>query len=135
MRGSRARRYEVHPIVVCSAFVQNCAVTQTEFITKIKLHMPQGCRASHEALALVTEAIRAFPHCAELWLLHGWVTMSASECDVSDGAIRSFEMAIKINPLMTEARAALDFYQRSMAAIRSQADPRNAFTHFRPRCD
>jgi hypothetical protein len=95
-----------------SAPVKINAVTQAEFIAKIKLHLPQG-RASSEALALVTEAIRAFPDCAELWLLHGWVTVAAAECDVADGAPRSFEMAIKIDPSMTEARAALDFYRRS----------------------
>jgi hypothetical protein len=91
-------------------------VTQTEFIAKIKLHLPHGRRASPEALALVTEAIRAFPDCAELWLLHGWVTMAAAEWDVADGASRSFEMALKINPAMAEARAALDFHRRSAAS-------------------
>ena len=86
-------------------------MTQTEFVAQIRLHLPHGRRASPEALALVTEAIRAFPDCAELWLLHGWVTMAAAEWDVADGASRSFEMALKINPAMTEARAALDFYR------------------------
>lgn len=88
-------------------------MTEAEFIAKIKLHLPHGHRASGEALSLVTEAIRAFPDCAELWLLHGWVTMAAAEWDVADGASRSFEMAIKINPSMTEARAALDLYRGS----------------------
>jgi hypothetical protein len=91
-------------------------VTQAEFIAKIKLHLPHGHRASPEALALVTEAIRAFPDCAVLWLLHGWVTMAAAEWDVADGASRSFEMALKINPAMTEAQAALDFYHKSVAS-------------------
>jgi hypothetical protein len=102
-------------------------VTQAEFIAEIKLHLPNGHRASAEALALVTEAIRAFPDCAELWLLHGWVTMAAAEWDVADGASRSFEMAIKINPAMTEAQAALDYYRRSASqSPRSdaQANPR-----------
>jgi len=101
-------------------------VTRAEFIARIRLHLPNGHRASPEALALVTEAIRAFPDCAELWLLHGWVTMAAAEWDVADGASRSFEMAIKINPAMTEARAALDFYRRfasQSAFSHAQADP------------
>jgi hypothetical protein len=91
-------------------------VTRAEFIAKIKLHLPDGHRASSESLALVTEAIRAFPDCAELWLLHGWVTMAAAEWDVADGAARSFEMALKINPSMAEAQAALDLYHRSAAS-------------------
>ncbi len=91
-------------------------MTQAEFIAKIKLHLPHGRCASPEALALVTEAIRAFPDCAEIWLLHGCVTMAAAEWDVVDGASRSFEMALKINPSMTEARLALDFYRRSAAS-------------------
>ncbi|HEY0550997.1 MAG TPA: hypothetical protein VGF13_15440 [Verrucomicrobiae bacterium] len=91
-------------------------MTRTEFIAEIKLHLPNGHRASPEALALVTDAIRTFPDCAELWLLHGWVTMAAAECDVADGASRSFEMALKINPSMTEARAALDSYRGSAAS-------------------
>lgn len=74
-------------------------------------HVPYGCCASDEALSLVTEAISAFPDCAELWLLHGWVTMAAAEWDVSDAAGRSFEMAIKINPALSEAQAALDCYR------------------------
>ena len=88
-------------------------MTRAEYIAKIKLHLPNGRPASNQALALVSDAIRAFPDCAELWLLHGWVTMSAEECDVADAAVRSFEMAIKINPSMTAAQAALDFYHRS----------------------
>jgi hypothetical protein len=88
-------------------------VTQTEFIAKIKRHLPDGHCATPEALSLVTEAISAFPNCAELWLLHGWVTMAAAECDVSDSAGRSFEMALQINPAGSEAREALDTYRKS----------------------
>jgi hypothetical protein len=97
-------------------------VTRAEFIAKIKLHLPHGRCASPEALALVTDAIHAFPDCAELWLLHGWVTIAAAEWDVADGAPRSFEMALKINPSMTEARRALDFYRRSTSSHSARGD-------------
>jgi len=86
-------------------------VTQAEYIAKIMPHVPHGCCASDEALSLVSEAISALPDCAELWLLHGWVTMAAAECDVSDAAGRSFEMAIKIDPALSEAQVGLDRYR------------------------
>jgi cytochrome c-type biogenesis protein CcmH/NrfG len=96
-------------------------VTQAEFIAKINPHlMQEGC-ASEEALRLVTKAIRAFPGSAELWFLHGRVLMKAAEAEVWETAGRSFEMAIQINPAMTEAHEALKCYQQAMSVREGQA--------------
>jgi hypothetical protein len=61
-------------------------------------------------LALVTEAISAFPDSAQLWLLHGRVIMAAPDEDVSDTALRSFEMAIKLASSPADADEALRQY-------------------------
>ena len=93
-------------------------MSEADFIAKIKPLLPQGRRASDEALWLVSKALSAFPESAELWLLHGWVTMAASDNDVSDAAVRSFEMAIKINPSMTEAQDGICFFRNAKQARR-----------------
>ncbi len=93
-------------------------MTPAEFIDAINLHLRSGDTASRESLALVTQAIQTFPDCAELWFLHGRVTMAAEDDDVVDSAARSFEMAVLLDPSMQEAHAALESYHRTASARR-----------------
>jgi Tfp pilus assembly protein PilF len=98
---------------ICGA-VQTEDMTEAEFIARLTPHLPKGCSASDEALTLVTEAVRAFPESAALWLLHGQVTFCALDNDVSDTAVRSFEMAIALDPRLADAHEALGHYYDGM---------------------
>ena len=87
-------------------------MTEEEFVARIKPLVPEGRFASPETLRLVTRAIKAFPASAKIWFLHGRVVMAAAESEVAQIAGRSFEMALKINPMMGEAHEALKCFRK-----------------------
>ncbi len=98
------------PLAPQGARFKTQRMTELEFIEKIMTYVRPECSASEEALAVVTAAVAAFPSSAFIWLMHGRVTMAAPHVDVVDGAVRSFEMAIQLDPTLAEAHDGLGHY-------------------------
>jgi hypothetical protein len=75
-------------------------VNEQEQIDSVRRMFVNRLSATPETLAAVNRAVRDFPNCAALWVLHGAVTL-ASECEdesVPRTAEQSFQRALQLDP-------------------------------------
>jgi hypothetical protein len=81
-------------------------VTEQDHIERIKCLFVDSMSSSPEVLAAVNTAVRAFPHSAPLWFLHGKVTMAGAGKDDGEIAALSYERCLQLDPKSAAERGA-----------------------------
>ena len=94
-------------------------MNESEYISELRVRWPRelGREATPETIALVDEAVRAFPDSPKLWCMRGDLIQLASEsCPHSlDDAGACFLRAIALDPCFAEAHEeAAHFYDAVM---------------------
>lgn len=102
-------------------------MTEQEYIDGIKCYTREWKGMPDEARWLACRAVRAFPNCAELWLLHSKVVGGPEDGDCACLAVlASLERCIQLNPNLTEAYDELGGYWDGI-----RDDPEKAMEYYR----
>jgi tetratricopeptide (TPR) repeat protein len=82
------------------------------YVDKISRGFPDKGEVSLEVLALVEEAVAAFPQCARLWCLRGDLIQCSpigANYQLAD-ALSSYQEALVADPLCAEAHESIGYY-------------------------
>ena len=88
------------------------AMTEDDFISELRASWPREGDASVAVIALVDEAVRAFPRAARLWVMRGDLIQLGSEScpHPLEEALRSFQRAVELDPQFAEAWEEIGHY-------------------------
>jgi tetratricopeptide (TPR) repeat protein len=87
-------------------------MTEDDYILELRTSWPRKGDASIAVIALVDEAVRAFPRSARLWVMRGDLIQLGSEScpHPLEEALRSFQCAVELDPQFAKAWDELGHY-------------------------
>ena len=100
-------------------------LTESEYITRLEGSYPdQGQEASVEVMALVEQAVAAYPHNAKLWCIRGdLIQLSTVEAEYElDDALRSYQRAASVTPDWAEAYEEMGYFYDAVKADPAAAE-------------
>lgn len=87
-------------------------MTEDEYISRLRAGWPRGSDASLQTIALVDEAVSAFPRSARLLVMRGnLIELGPESCPHPlDEALHCYQRAVEIEPQFAEAWEELGHY-------------------------
>lgn len=100
-------------------------MNEQEYIERLKEMWPHGCDASLESIALVDEALSAFPCSIPLWCMRGHlIQLGPKECPHPlDEALASYRRVAELDPQCAEAWDEIGHYTDAVLADEAGAAP------------
>lgn len=106
--------------------------TESEYITSLEGSYPEQGEASVEVMALVEEAVAAFPNSSKLWCIRGdLIQLSTVEAEYElEDALRSYERAAAVESASADAYTEMGYFYDAV-----MADPASAEHSFQKAID
>jgi hypothetical protein len=101
------------------------AMTEHEYISRLRSGWPQGSDASLEVIALADEAVRAFAHSARLLVMRGdLIQLGPEACPHTlEEALHCYQRAVEFEPRFADAWEEIGHYHDAILDDESAAKP------------